>query len=192
MFAYCLNNPVVLVDRTGSFAIAILGGAIVITAEKLIAVVAVLVVTIVATDPHVQETIADGVECLTTTVTSWIDQDKKAVEEKMATSLATAPQKPEKKEHLHHIVAQTDPRAAKSRWILTELFPCGVSDTRNLVKVDAVVHQRLHTNAYYILVESIIVDAYWSAAPNRLAQEKNVTQALEWLKGFIMTLSAMA
>jgi len=192
MFAYCLNNPVVLKDQTGSFAFAILGFTIAITAEKLITAIAVVVVTAIVVNPHVQKTIADGVECLTTTVASWIDEDKKAVEEKMAASLATAPKKPEKKTHLHHIVAQTDPRAAHSRWILTELFPCGVGDERNLIRVDAVVHQRLHTNAYYLLVESIIVDAYWSAAPNRQAQEDNVEQALKWIKGFIGTLSALA
>ena len=190
MFAYCLNNPVVLIDQAGSFAIAIFSCAIVITAEKLIAAIAVVVVAAVVTDPHVQKTIADGVECLTTTVTSWIDEDKKAVEEKMATSLATVPQEPEKKYHLHHIVAQNDPRAEKSRWILTYLFECGVSDARNLVLVEARVHQRLHTNAYYLLVEEMIVDAFWSAQPNIQAQTASVEKALAWLRAFIIKISA--
>ena len=183
MYTYCLNSPVMYSDDLGnSPTLAVAASAVAISPGALAVCLTVALVIVVISNPEVQSTIAR--------VGSWVDEQKTIITEKMAISLAKANSN-ESKTHLHHIVAQSDPRALQARLILEYLFECGVNDNRNLVVVDARIHSRLHTNAYFALVNHIIVDAFISAKPYKEAQVKSVTNALNWLKVFIGTLSAI-
>ena len=58
----------------------------------------------------------------------------------------------------HHIVAQRDSRASKSRSILYS-YGISVNDKCNLVSVRKTFHKHLHTNAYHNAVYSVLSGA---------------------------------
>ena len=94
------------------------------------------------------------------------------------------PQKPfyRSDEELHHIVAQKSKKEKISQDILADL-DIKINSDENTVWLKTGVHRRLHTNAYYLYVDFMIISAYLSAPPGDKEQQKtNVKQALETIK----------
>jgi len=85
-------------------------------------------------------------------------------------------------EELHHIVAHTSKRAIISQGILADL-DIGINSEENTVLLKTGLHRRLHTNAYYLYVEFMIISAYLSAPPGNIEQQKtNVKKHWKQLK----------
>ena len=94
------------------------------------------------------------------------------------------PQKPSYRsnEELHHIVAQKSKKAKISQDILADL-DIKINSDENTVWLKTGVHRRLHTNAYYLYVDFMIISTYLSAPLGDKEQQKtNVKQALETIK----------
>ena len=183
MFAYCNNNPVNMIDHAGT-----LPGVIVVGLEYAALITCCVFLIDVVTSPQFQQDLNHVIADINQQIEDAIEELERAISKKMTASIAKAKPRKSNAPHVHHIVAQTDPRATHSRMILEYLFEHGVNDGRNLILVEATVHQRLHTNLYFSLVEYAIVDAFESAKPNRQAQIESVTTALMWLRGFIAAL----
>lgn len=93
--------------------------------------------------------------------------------------------------HVHHIVAQNDPRASLARLILEDYLHISVNSIINLVPVKETVHRRLHNNWYYLTVNHMVYNAYVSAAGDPKMQFNNVTAVLSSLRVYIETLNAL-
>ena len=200
MFAYCLNNPIIFVDRTGAMVcaatITAAGASVASLGPVGIAIAIVLVVVvIVATAPPVHKTLSVSTAATTIPATEltdeWLGNQKKGIEKKLIASLAKANPQKSNNNHVHHIVAQTDRRATPARYILS-LINLSVNSTINLVLVKDTVHRRLHTNWYYNTVNHMIMDAYLAAGLDKAMQFKKVTDVLMSLQVYINTLNALA
>ena len=192
MFAYCLNNPVIYVDKCGSEPATIAIGSVAISIKIVIPIVAVVVVAAILTDPVVQDTIADVASAITETVGDWIDEQKRGFENQLVTSLTKAPPSQNEKYHVHHIIAQADYRAAPARYILEDCLNISVNNVVNLVMVKASVHRRLHNKWYFNTVNFMVMQAYTSAGMDKAKQYANVTAVLAALRGYIDSLNALS
>ena len=68
--------------------------------------------------------------------------------------------KPPRRDPVHHIVAQNDPRAEPAQRVLEDAEINRFTDPANLVQLPAYYHYRLHSNAYYDYVNEVIETAY--------------------------------
>ena len=152
-FAYCLNNPVIAVDSSGSAAAVCIeyesnprcfpwkeaaacgGGAVI-----------VLLVMV----------LADEVELLPLPARKVIQTEEKA--ETKAIAKAETDQKQSRK-NKHHIVPQFDPRGKWAREMLSELG-ISVNSMVNLVSINEKYHQILHTDGYYSMINLRLSLAY--------------------------------
>ena len=179
MFSYCLNNPIRYCDPFGQYSI---------------------------TNPcglsNNYSSLADieyGGGALpiplplpgdiSTEVFDQIDELQKAIEKKMAKSLAIAKNKSYRSTtEDHHIVAQGSYKAKQTAVILNQLFPNGVQNEINIITIKTSVHKRIHTNLYYALVNEMVCSAYSSANGDIGQAMENVTTTLNTIRAFIMTL----
>lgn len=185
MFAYCLNNPVVFIDSTGTYT----------TVRRLFeynciealagcgAGIASLTISITITEKLVSS--------LTTAIAYGIEKQKEEIQNKLVVSLekVTTPKQYKTEYEMHHISAKKAPNAAEASVILEELLPGGIDDPLNLVAVKTSVHRRLHTNLYYTLANQLIISAYNEAAGNPEKQFENVVGSLLGLRLFIESLN---
>ena len=122
------------------------------------------------------------------------DEEFEAVRDKVAASFAKAesvgPYR--SNEEFHHIVAQNDRRAIPAATILNMIYPNGVNDEANIVPIKTSLHRRLHSNAYYIAVNFLIVSAYDLANGDVDQQRLNVQNTLNAIKTVLLGMSAMA
>ena len=122
------------------------------------------------------------------------DEEFEAVRDKVAASFAKAksvgPYR--SNEESHHIVAQNDRRAIPAATILNMIYPRGVNDAANIVSIKTSLHRRLHSNAYYIAVNFLIVSAYDLANGDVDQQRLNVQNTLNAIKTVLLGMSAMA
>ena len=168
MFAYCNNSPVMYSDPTGTELVldkrimfgAPGGGA---SAGLLDAIVSVCVAA-------------------TAVIDTYRNRIKAKVDAK--TEKTYQPNK-----HDHHIVPRTASKAAPARAILNEVYPeMGVEEPINKVFLDAKVHQFMHTNLYYGMVNYAMVTSYYAPAENKLQQKQNVDTALLLLRGLLLVI----
>ena len=153
MFAYCGNNPVDRYDPNGEgfFTATICGIAV----WKLGVAFAGLVTTYIIADsivknPPVFPPISlPKIEIKPKTETKEKDKEK----------TITVPQKP-RKDPFHHIVAQNDRRAQPAQEVLETVGINRFTDPANLVQLPAFYHYRIHSEAYYDYVNTVIVNAY--------------------------------
>ena len=174
LYCYCLNNPAIYADSEGRFALLAIGfgmlieafvSAVVYTAAVVLtAVVATEVVDLVTDISNTRAREKELTEAQTTTVA------------KTETATNTNQKKKQAGEHLHHIVAKADWRAAPARQVLDEYGIDVWNNPHNLVLVPADRHVRLHTNAYYLYVNSRIIIA------SRRRGKSGVIETLELLK----------
>ena len=151
MFAYCLNNPVNMVDQTGAEAVAITLGL----AMKIIGVLCVTAVAILAIDfairrensflSAISKGIVDGLESLMTTIVEKVE--------------AKEPKQYKRDTEVHHIVAQSSPYAAPAQDVLRKTG-ISVNSAENTVEIKTSLHRRLHTYVYYGIVNAATQLAY--------------------------------
>ena len=122
------------------------------------------------------------------------DEEFEAVRDKVAASFAKAKSVGPYRsiEEFHHIVAQNDRRAIPAATILNMIYPNGVNDEANIVPIKTSLHRRLHSNAYYIAVNFLIVSAYDLANGDVDQQRLNVQNTLNAIKTVLLGMSAMA
>ena len=187
MFAYCLNNPVNSKDRSGCFTEVSTNNKHSLDTKILTggAGAAGIVIPI-----DIVDQIADAI----TGTLEWIDEQKKAITDKLAESLARAVPRSYKTEYEeHHIAAKKAPNAAPAANILRKVFPLhGVEDPYNKIAVKTNVHRRIHTTLYYTLANQLVIEAYATAGNNTKQQYKNVVSALGVLRLFIEGLNALS
>ena len=151
MWAYCLNNPVNMVDQTGSEAVAIALGL----AAKIAGVLCVTAVAILAIDfairrensflSTISKGIVDGLESLMTKITEKIETKE--------------PKQYKRDTEVHHIVAQSSPYAAPAQDVLRKTG-ISVNSAENTVEIKTSLHRRLHTYVYYGIVNTATQLAY--------------------------------
>ena len=89
----------------------------------------------------------------------------------------------------HHIVAQTAKKAAPARAILNEVYPdLGVEAPINKVLLSSKLHQSIHTNLYYGMVNFAIVTAYYAPSENQAQTTQNVDTALILLRALLLIM----
>ncbi len=152
-FAYCLNNPVIAVDSSGSASAVCIGyesNPICFPWKEAAAcgggAVIVLLVMV----------LADEVELLPLPARKVIQAEEKA--ETKAIAKAETDQKQSRK-NKHHIVPQFDPRGKWAREMLSELG-ISINSVVNLVSINEKYHQILHTDGYYSMINLRLSLAY--------------------------------
>ena len=190
MFAYCLNSPVFYSDNTGNCTNVVNrnfcsfeprpescgGGAI-----------APFVI------PEFFYWLTDTISNIADVWERWIDEQKKAVEDKVSKSLARSKtaHSPDSY-HDHHIVPQNDIRGEPARMVLEIVFrDYGVEDPRNHMLVSSRIHVRLHSDLYYYLVNNTITLCYLYAGDDLNRQEELVTIGLYGLQVFIKSFELL-
>jgi hypothetical protein len=101
------------------------------------------------------------------------------VEAKEKTEEIALPKTP--RDPIHHIVAQTDPRAAPAQAVLEEAGINRFIDPANLVALPVFYHRRIHSQFYYDYVNAVVTTA-WSSGGTA-----GVYTALGFLKWEIIT-----
>ena len=152
LFTYCINDPINRLDLTGNFAISV-STAIALVLAAILAAITVTAIVQVEQETHaISNAIKDGysfIRGLTESIKKSINQ--------LVDSLAEKNHYDSKERH--HIVARADPRAILSREIL-KASGIRINDERNLVDVKKGYHRVLHTNAYYLVLNSSMLIAY--------------------------------
>lgn len=89
---------------------------------------------------------------------------------------------------VHHIVAETHSAAAPARHILAQPdVNIDVNGYLNLVPIKTGVHKHLHTNIYFAMVNTYVINAYYvGLGSSRLS---NVTKALNQIRVFLHAIS---
>ena len=189
MFAYCNNNPVCNSDTTGYMTDALdgfrqkactqtildgggTGGAVSLYASFIVI-----------------DVITGGI----TMADDWLDELIDTIVEKLSKSLAKSG-RPEYKTEFeeHHIAAKKALNAKRAASILEEVLPGGVEDPLNKVMLKTSVHRRIHTSAYYLLVNSAIISAYNKANGNPQQQRENVVKVLGAIQAFLTGLNVLS
>ena len=167
MFAYCNNNPTNRVDHLGERSVAYEGDLAGYGGGCSAGLLDLIISTCVAT-------------------TTVIDTYRYRIKAKVDTKTENTYQ-PDK--HDHHFVPKTAKKAAPARAILNEIYPeMGVEEPINKVLLDAKIHQFVHTNLYYGMVNYAMITAYYAPAENKLQQEQNVNTALLLLRGLLLVI----
>ncbi|KXG08411.1 tRNA(Glu)-specific nuclease WapA [Anoxybacillus sp. P3H1B] len=161
-YTYANDNPVMMMDPNGYFAVAIP----VIYAAALAVLGVGLVYYAVQT----------------------LDAVSKLIEQ----SFARVKKRPKykSKTELHHIVAQKAGKAEPARRIL-EKVGIGVNDKENLVRIKTGLHRRLHTTKYYQAVNTIIGSVY-NTKYGRKVNRKRVVAALEAIRTWLEVQSFLS
>ena len=139
MFSYCENNPVIMLDTTGDFALTIAASSAIVAC---VAIMGIGITFIIA------DTIAKNPPTFPTITIPRIEVNPKTETDDKAKENDTVPPKP-RRDPVHHIVAKADYRAAEARKILRDVGIEPITDPKNLVVLPRNFHSRLHTNAYY-------------------------------------------
>lgn len=208
MFAYCLNNPVNYIDVTGEGAIAITIATYVVYALVFAISAYGSYVICFKILPYVARQWDEMINCAGDRLVdklreAGIGAEQEAEHIRDLSALVTsaversyAEQAKREYPHtteLHHIVARRarNQHMARARSILAEVG-IGVDSRPNLVRLKTGLHRRLHTNAYYTLVDTVIITAYEAANGDRNQQARNVFAALESIRGYLLSMNAIA
>ena len=157
MFAYCANNPVNRVDKTGEryevidpSAIGNYGGGSLLGGLGIIAAA---------------KAMWDGFA------------------EHIRNTLAVAERKNYRSDHeTHHIVAKGSYKAEEARTILEELYTNGTEEPINKVSLKTGLHRRIHTDVYYAITNTLVTYAHKSANGDKVLARKRVNETLETIK----------
>jgi hypothetical protein len=170
MFVYCLNNPINTNDSSGYMAVSAF--------------------------QQTREGIFKGAGAIASTTTAVVgtafvldlwEEFEKAINKSLAKAISTT--KYRSPTEVHHIAAMQSYKAEEARLILEIVFPDGVENPANKVELKTKLHKRLHTNAYYALINAIVVAAYKSANGDKEKAEENVRAALASAKAFLIGLN---
>ena len=190
MFAYCGNNPIRYSDAVGfSYADAI-GG----TRSKLFCY------TMVdasggsgAVSIYISYVVLDTVIGGIVTTYDWLDELVNTIVDKLSKSLAKSGRAEYGNDfEEHHIVAKKAFNAKRAASILNKVLPGGVEDPLNKVMLKTSVHRRIHTSAYYMLVNYAVIEAYNCANGDPQKQRENVITTLGALRAFLEGLNILS
>lgn len=150
LYQYCNNNPVMYFDPSGHLVIAATG----LLTGLLAILAATTIIIVVAAGALLIEEVCEY-------LSDNFVQEKSKIETAIKTYVFDL--KPKKdypnKTEKHHIVAKRDRRAKFSQVIL-RLSGIGINDERNIVEILKKYHKVLHTNAYYILLNSSMITVF--------------------------------
>ena len=203
LFAYCLNNPINMVDMDGREPISL---SLFLCYTLVVAVVCVGTLALV-TSPAFQRDWNRMCSSVVNSITSGLRSIGGAVAQgasvtaakaksiaqdiyKSFASIKTVPTYRSSRE-THHIVAKMAHNAQQAKNILAKVG-IGINSSLNLVSLKTGLHRRLHTNAYYGWANSVIISAYNSANGNRSKQYANVVSALGVIRSFLLSMDAVA
>ena len=183
LYAYCLNNPVNYYDPTGEFAITILA----IAGVTLLWGVTTAVCIYAVNTPQFQEGWKNLCMGISNGMQTLVEQHKRNTVvlaskfNEVTQTVAKSFEKAKTKQYrvpteVHHIVAQSAPKAYLARGILTDVG-ISVNSLFNLVPLKTGLHRRLHTDIYYGYVNAVISAAYHRGG-DRTQQKQNVINAL--------------
>ncbi|MDO9629300.1 MAG: RHS repeat-associated core domain-containing protein, partial [Acholeplasmataceae bacterium] len=177
MYSYANNNPVMMIDPNGTFALTItLGGALLITTALLL-VIAVNYMTdsgLLSNSNGIMEDLQN--------ISQKLEEEKNKLIVILST-LVISNLSSLGKHDLHHIVARKDPRAYFSRLMLNRAGIDENTDIRNLARVSRPMHWVMHTNAYHASVTVILWVGY------SINGEQGVIDALKITKDVIQGAS---
>ena len=195
MFVYCLNNPINLHDPNGMYNYALCGINDQFTTETLLGGGSGSGAGIVAGAGSVLisyaafDTVVGGI----TAHSDWLDELIDTIIDKLSKSLARSGRTKYGSEfEEHHIAARKASNAKQAANILQQVLPGGVEDPLNKVMLKTSVHRRIHTNAYYTLVNYAIIAAYNSAHGDPQQQAENVNSVLGALNAFLTSLNVFS
>ena len=154
MYAYCMNNPVILYDPTGTSGLLLaLGKGLIETAAVVLLSIAIVATVnhIVKNPPKLPKISVPKINTKNKVKTS-----EKAKENKKTVSVP----KPSRRDPVHHIVAQTDHRARPAQKALESAGIDRFNDPANQVQLPARYHCKIHSDDYYEYVNRAIVSAY--------------------------------
>jgi RHS repeat-associated protein len=183
LYAYCGNNPVMMVDPSGN--LAILGLTLTLTQVILIVAVVLIVYTYIM---YYSETVNNSLGRVLEDTFNDIGKKLKEEAERLSGTLALAIEKAQEKmrenrnTHEHHIVAQTDPRASISRMAL-RMANIPIDHKDNIVTVNEAMHWYMHTTQYHAIVTVIVWAGY------SLNGKQGVEASLRVMKTVIQTAS---
>ena len=176
LYAYCKNAPVGASDPSGHFLMS--AGAVLYGIAGVLAAALTAVAVDIAADkiehaiPVLPGKSIDREINITIAFTLPFTLSQTRTE----TATDTNQKRKQAGVHLHHVVAKADWRAAPARKVLTEYDIDVWNSPHNLVFVPADRHARLHTNAYYLYVNSKMIVA------KRSGGRAGVIRTLELLK----------
>ena len=152
LFCYCCNGATNFQDCFGYIAIAI-GGGITISLGTAVALIALTVFAFAyAFDRNFRNAVnqlftmliqgvIDGVGYLSNVISETVSKAKKG--------------RKYYGNEVHHIVAQSDYRAASTRSFIGK-YGISTSSSYNLVTIKKTLHKHLHTNAYHAAIELVL------------------------------------
>ena len=180
LYAYCNNNPTMMIDETGYEAITL--GIASGLCRAAIAVLVIALVAVILSNPAVRRGIVDLVNDFGYRIT----QAYKAMVSAVATAAAKAMRKSRRaKYERHHIVVRNARKAAGSRDILGANL-IGINSSYNTVYIKYNLHRHLHTNAYHNSVYGLLKFA------NKWGYRRgNVIAVLSYIKLVLKTASAV-
>ena len=183
MFAYCNNNPVSYKDLSGKSGTLAAQpetttyGDVLASGGGGVAIAVVSVVAIITFGKSICTVVADAADHL------WnrISMSYAAAKSRIYNS----------PEEVHHLVAKKARNAAFAAEILNQILPDGVENPINKISIKTGLHRRLHTNLYYYVANSLVINAYL-ASDDPARQQENVVIALGLLRGIVSYLNIIA
>lgn len=200
LYAYCLNDPINMVDFDGREPISV---TIVFGAW----VAGTFYVILLMNSPGYKKSVndlanalakgisrgIDNIRGVANSTISWISSKAKEITKSVINSFARAKTKSKYKSRneRHHIVAKktTNASYAKKKLIEAGLY---VNHPENLIWIKTGLHRRIHTNLYYGWANSIVISAFNAAKGNEAKQKSNVIAALRTLRRFLENLNKIA
>ena len=179
-YGYCGGNPINYVDPSGHFAISL-----VLLGKAMFATCAVGIVnknrkTITTSSFRMEK--ASNRELIRTMVKLYI---------KSIGKLKTKPKYRSTTEK-HHIVAQTDRRAKKSRAYLKKL-KIKVDNPVNVISLKTGLHRRIHTDSYHQYVRNKVGESYLKSRGKQLKKrQKAMVGTIKKIRGLLWTMNKAA
>jgi RHS repeat-associated protein len=183
MYAFCLNNPVNMTDKDGSFALAISATV----GFAVLAIVGIAMISIVQNNQAISFTSRNqhsfalesglsgnignlgGVLAPTPNPPNLLNDSDYQIETKFINASLIASvtyyananrQKYHNEKERHHIIAQTATAASVARDIWTLKCPFSIDDGVNTIMLPKLLHKPLHTSIYYSSVNVAVKSAY--------------------------------
>ena len=172
MFAYCLNNPVLYSDSSGSYA------------------------RVPSRDASCFEAHSAGGGGIPIGLPVDIGSDIGRIVDQLWDIISKSYARSRTREYrydteVHHLVAKEARNARPAAAILKETLPDGVENPLNKIRIKTGLHRRLHTKIYYGIANSYVIGAYY-LGHDAESRQQNVTISLLVLWTIVYNLNSAA
>ena len=152
LFMYCNSSPVNFKDGMGYFAITITAGVTISFGTAVVLIALTVFAFAYAFDRNFRNAINQLIYMLIQGIVNGIGYIANVISDCVASA-----RKGRKYwgNEVHHIVAQSDYRAASTRGFISK-YGISTSSPYNLVTIKKTLHKHLHTNAYHAAVEIVL------------------------------------